>query len=273
MRLKGKRALVTGGTSGIGLAVARAFVNEGARVAITGRDQRKLAQAAEALSGEAIPIGCDAASVPEIEACYARLQASLGALDIVVANAGLKHGAPFERVTEREFDALWATNVKGVFFTFQKAVPLLNRGASLIINGSVASHAGSPNAALYGASKAAVRALARNLSSALVSRQVRVNVVSPGPIALSPGPEDPSEGLRHPAALTIPAGRFGTPEEVAHAVVFLASDESRFIVGTEIVIDGGRTQLPDGAPVYRALRAMGRVAADPMLAVCRQLEQ
>ncbi len=262
-RLDGKLALITGGSSGIGLATAGAFVREGARVAITGRDATRLDAARRQLGNGTVAVPGDVASLADLDRLFERVAAAFGGLDVVFANAGLVEATKLDATTEDAFDRMMNINVKGVFFTVQKSLSLLRPGASVVLNGSVAPSAGSPHGAVYAATKAAVRTFARNFSAALVPRGIRVNVVSPGPIAVRsphvrPGetdvtPAPPLPGTTNPWLLSIPLGRFGTPDEVAHVVVFLASDESRFLVGSEIVVDGGRTQLPDGAMVYRAL--------------------
>lgn len=276
-RLDGKVALVTGGSSGIGLATAKAFVNEGARVVITGRNGERLKVAQCALGDDALAVRGDVTDSTHLDDLFRRIAADFGRLDILFANAGVVEKTRLGSTSEEAFDRIMNLNVKGVFFTVQKSIGVLRRGASIILNASVARHAGTPQSAVYAASKAAVRALARNFSAALAPRGIRVNVVSPGPIrVVGRGPlgegkqRRPSavstpagEGIRasapgrvetrNPWLLSIPLGRYGTPDDVAHAVVFLASDESGFMAGAEIVADGGRTQLPDGAPVYRAL--------------------
>jgi NAD(P)-dependent dehydrogenase (short-subunit alcohol dehydrogenase family) len=264
-RLDGKRALITGGSNGIGLATARAFVREGARVVITGRHAARLHEAQRALGHGTRGVVGDVGNLEDLDRLVDTVAMELGGLDILFANAGLVAATPLGTTTEAAFDRIMNVNVKGLFFTVQKSLSLLRPGASVVLNGSVAPNAGSPHSAVYAASKAAVRTFARNFSAMLVPRGIRVNVVSPGPIAVRrahpPGhdhavatvPTPAPPGPVNPWLLSIPRGRFGTPDEVAHAVVFLASDESRFIVGSEIVVDGGRSQLPDGAMVYRAL--------------------
>src|SRR3954452_14700422 len=225
-RLGGKFALITGGSSGIGLATAKAFVANGARVAITGRDQKRLDAAKQIIDGDLLAIKCDAANLIEIDALYAAIKERF-----IFANAGVVESAPIEKTTEQDFDLIFNVNVKGVFFTLQKALPLLRPGSSIILNASIAPRMGRAGLSLYSASKAAVRTLARNFSSEFVSRGFRVNVVSPGSI------ETPvwNHLIKDPAAFEatmrqvrsgIPAERLGTPEEIANVVLFLASDES-----------------------------------------------
>jgi NAD(P)-dependent dehydrogenase (short-subunit alcohol dehydrogenase family) len=246
-RLAGKFALVTGGSSGIGLATAKAFVANGARVAITGRDQKRLDAAKEIIDGDLLALKCDAANLIEIDALYAAIKERFGALDVIFANAGVVESAPIEKTTEQDFDLIFNVNVKGVFFTLQKALPLLRPGSSIILNASIAPRMGRAGLSLYSASKAAVRTLARNFSSEFVARGFRFNVVSPGSI------ETPVwNHLINPAAYEatmlqvrsgIPVERLGTPEEIANVVLFLASDESSYMLGAEITVDGGITEM------------------------------
>jgi len=254
-RLVGKRALITGGSSGIGFATAKAFVAEGARVAITGRNARRLATARKALGGEAIAVRADVTKLRQIDSLYQQIREHFGALDIIFANAGLVSEANITGVDESDFDEIFDTNVKGLFFTVQKAIPILSNGASVILNASIAPRLGSPNSAVYAASKAAVRALARSFSAALISRGVRVNAISPGPTRAgvwksSNGSRKRNQREERQARQKIPMGRFGRPAEIAQAVVFLASDDSSFMLGAEIVVDGGKAEVPAAAPIY-----------------------
>jgi NAD(P)-dependent dehydrogenase (short-subunit alcohol dehydrogenase family) len=256
MRLANKVALITGGNSGIGLSTARLFVKEGARVAITGRDTAKLDAAVRELGGNAVGIAADATDVAETEAAVAKAVAAFGELDIVFANAGISAQTPLGKTDPATFERVLRTNVTAVFFTVQAALPHLNDGASIILNGSVISVLGNPGYAAYAASKAAVRAMARVMVSELSPRQIRVNVVAPG--GTSTPIWDAAAGMGGVPALeariakkTIPLGRFGRPEEVANTVLFLASDEASNIQGAEIFVDGGSTASPAGAPAYR----------------------
>jgi len=246
-RLLGKFALITGGSSGIGLATARAFVTEGARVAITGRNPATLEAAKRTLPRDSLVIRSDASDLREIDDLFIRIEKCFGALDILFANAGVSKPSSLRITTEEDFDEIFATNVKGLFFTVQKAIPLLRSGASVILNASVAPQIGSATAAAYAGSKAAVRTFARNFSAELAQYGVRVNVVSPGAISsridsLPALKSKRSNGHKCP----IPLGRFGTPEDVANVVVFLASNESIYMLGSEVVVDGGRSGLPGG---------------------------
>jgi len=247
-RLAGKFALVTGGSSGIGLATAKAFAANGAVVAITGRDQKALDAAKNVIGGEHVAFKCDAANLTEIDALYAAIKERFGALDVIFANAGVADSSPMETATEQDFDRTFNVNVKGVFFTVQKALPLLRRGASIILNASIAPRMGRAGLSLYSASKAAVRTFARNFSSEFVSRGFRVNVISPGSIrtpAWNRLIKDPAafEATMQRVGSDIPQGRLGTPEEIANVVLFLASDESSYMLGAEITVDGGLTEM------------------------------
>jgi NAD(P)-dependent dehydrogenase (short-subunit alcohol dehydrogenase family) len=247
-KLAGKVALVTGGNSGIGLAAARAFAREGARVVITGRDQATLDKAAAQLGKNVIAVRSDAGSVADGIKLATVLQQQGVMLDAVFINAGVAKFAPFEAVGEEMWDATFNTNLKGPYFLIKALLSRLNPGAAIVLNGSINAHIGMPNSSVYAASKAALISLAKTLSSELLSRGVRVNVVSPGPVT-TPGYGRlglPAEQLSEVVAslqAQIPLKRFGTPDEIASAVLYLASAESAFIVGTELVADGGMSQL------------------------------
>lgn len=247
-RFTQKTVLVTGGTSGIGLAVAQAFAAEGARVVVTGRDEAALAAARATLGAGAVALRSDAGSVAAARTLAQSLAAEGVRLDAVFVNAGIAKFAAFTDVTEDLWDGMFATNVKGAYFLIQALVPLLNPGASIVLNGSVNAHLGMPASSVYAASKAALISLAKTLSAELLPRGVRVNVVSPGPI------ETPLYGKLGLDAATlattaaqiqsqVPLGRFGTSKELASTVLHLAAPESAFIVGTEIVVDGGMIEL------------------------------
>jgi NAD(P)-dependent dehydrogenase (short-subunit alcohol dehydrogenase family) len=256
MRLAGKTALITGGNSGIGLATARLFVAEGARVAITGRDKARLEAAVEELGPNAVGIVADVTDVAATENAVAKAVAQFGNLDIVFANAGISASTPVGGTSLEVFESVLKTNITAVFFTVQAALPHLNDGASIILNGSVISVLGNPGYAAYAASKAGVRAMARVMASELSPRNIRVNVVSPGgtstPIwnRAAPTPEA-IVALEKRVSQTIPLGRFGRAEEVARTVLFLASDDASNIQGAEIFVDGGATASPAGAPAFR----------------------
>lgn len=247
-KFAGKVALVTGGNSGIGLATALAFATEGARVVLTGRDQTTLDKAAAQLGKHVIAVRSDAGNVADGIKLAALLQQQGVMLDAVFINAGVAKLAPFEAVGEEMWDATFNTNLKGPYFLIKALLPLLNPGAAIVLNGSINAHIGMPNTSVYAASKAAMISLAKTLSSELLSRGVRVNVVSPGPVStpIYGRLGLPTEQLSEVAASIqsqIPLKRFGTPEEIASAVLYLASAESAFIVGTELVADGGMSQL------------------------------
>jgi NAD(P)-dependent dehydrogenase (short-subunit alcohol dehydrogenase family) len=256
VRLANKTALITGGNSGIGLTTARLFVKEGAKVAITGRDQAKLEAAAKELGPNAIALVADATDVAATEKAVAQAAERLGQLDIVFANAGISASTPLGGTSLETFESVLKTNVTAVFFTVQAAVPHMRDGGSIILNGSVISVLGNPTYAAYAASKGAVRAMARVMASELSPRGIRVNVVSPGgtstPIwnRTAPTPEA-VVALEARIAKTIPLGRFGKPEEVAKTVLFLASDDASNVQGAEIFVDGGATASPAGAPIFR----------------------
>ena len=243
-RLKGKRALITGGSSGIGLETAKQFIMEGARVAITARHSQAFEQARKELGDQAVYIVSDGADAAGQKKLTDEIKNQLGTLDVLFVNAGIAELKPIERWDEAAFDRTFGINVRGPFFLIQALLPLFANPASVVLNASINADIGMPNASVYAASKAGLLSLARNLSAELISRGIRVNAVSPGPIAtplysklgLSAADlEATSEALQK----QIPARRFGKPAEVASAVVFLASDESAFTVGSEIIIDGG----------------------------------
>jgi NAD(P)-dependent dehydrogenase (short-subunit alcohol dehydrogenase family) len=247
-RFDGKTVLVTGGNSGIGLATSLAFAREGARVVITGRDQSTLEAAKAQLGAGALAFRNDAGRVADAAALADALTQQSIRLDAVFINAGVVRLAPLEAVEERIWDETFNTNVKGPYFLLKALTPLLNAGAAIVLNGSINAHIGMPSSSVYAASKAALISLAKTLSSDLLARGVRVNVISPGPV-MTPIYRDlgiPAEKLAEVGAsilAQIPLKRFGTPEEIASAVLYLCSTESAFIVGTELVIDGGMSQL------------------------------
>src|SRR5262249_23332572 len=247
-KLEGKIALVTGGNSGIGLATANEFAKEGAYVFITGRRDRELAAAVKEVGRNVTGVQGDAANLGDIDRLVAQIKREKGKLDVVFANAGAAQPAPFGKITEEHYDAVFDINVKGLLFTVQKALPLMPDGVSIILNASIVASKGSPELSVYSASKAAVRSFARTWTMDLKDRRIRVNAVSPGFIDTpglsnllsSSGADLERQKMISNAA---PFGRFGTPEEIAKAVVFLASDDSGYVTGTELFVDGGFAQV------------------------------
>ena len=239
-RLQGKRALITGGTTGIGFATAQEFLNEGARVIITGANPKNLEAARQKLGGVAGAILADAGSVVAQEAVAAAVGKEFGGLDVLFCNAGIVEMRPLDAWDEMAFDRSFNTNFKGAFFLIQKLLPLFANPASIILNGSINAHIGMPNSSVYSATKAATISLARTLSGELIGRGIRLNTVSPGPIDT---PLYGKLGLTQEGASQlkkqIPEGRFGDAIEIAKAVVFFASDECGFSVGSELLITGG----------------------------------
>src|SRR5712672_4066165 len=247
-RLEGKIALITGGNSGIGLATAKQFVNEGAYVFITGRRDLELAAAVKEIGKNVTGVQGDVSNLGDLDRLFAQIKQEKGRLDIVFANAGVAKFAPFGTITEELYDGVFNINVKGVLFTVQKALPLLPDGASIILNSSVVGSKGLPINSVYSATKAAIRSFARTWTTDLKARRIRVNAISPGPID--------TEGLRElfgssptgqerlkSIGSTVPLGRLGKPEEIGKAAVFLASEDSSFITGVELFVDGGFAQV------------------------------
>jgi len=248
-RFNGKTALITGGTTGIGLATARLLLGEGAKVYITGRDAGRLEAAVGQLGANAVGIKADVADLADLEALRDRVAATGDRLDILVANAGIAENNGFGDTGEAAFDATFDINVKGVFFTVQTLLPLLVDGAAVVLTGSVVANKGMPNLSVYNASKAAVRSFARSWANDLKARKIRVNVVSPGPVetpiminGLKMGPEQVAQ-FKAVVAQTAPLGRFGEPEEIADAIAFLASPAASYITGVDLGVDGGMGQV------------------------------
>jgi NAD(P)-dependent dehydrogenase (short-subunit alcohol dehydrogenase family) len=247
-RLSGKTALITGGSSGIGLATARLFLEHGARVAITGRDESTLAAARKALGNDVLAIRSDASRVADIELLMAELKDRWGRLDVLFVNAAVAGPAPFEAVSEAQFDDLSNINFKGAFFTVQKALPLLSDKASVVLTTSIANQMGSPNFSVYSACKAALRSLTQTLALELIGRGIRVNAVSPGPIETPIWgkfglPSEAEQAVKAEVERKAPTKRFGHVDEVARTALFLASDDSSYVVGQEIAVDGGMSLL------------------------------
>jgi NAD(P)-dependent dehydrogenase (short-subunit alcohol dehydrogenase family) len=246
--LQGKVAVVTGGTTGIGLATAKRFAAEGATVFITGRRQAELDAAVKAAGPRVTGVRADMSKLADIDRLYEVVRQQSAPIDILFANAGGGEFAPLGTITEKHFDETFATNVKGVLFTVQKALPLLRDGASILLTSSTAGVQGTPAFSVYGASKAAIRNFARSWVLDLKERHIRVNAISPGPIK-TPGlrglakSEEEAQSMFGHMASTIPLGRLGDPDEVAKAAVFLASDASSFVNGAELFVDGGAAQI------------------------------
>ncbi len=247
-KLSGKTALITGGNSGIGLAAAKLFQEHGARLAITGRDPASLEQARRTLGDDVLAVQSDAGKFSDIELLMDQIKERFGRLDVLFVNAAIAHAAPFELVTEEAFDEMATVNFKGVFFTIQKALPLLSSNSSIIVTNSIANRMGSPNFSVYGACKAALRSLVQTLGLELIGRGIRINAISPGPIATPMYgrvglPDEVEQAVKAEIHRKSPIKRFGEPEEVARVALFLASEDSSYIVGEEIVVDGGMNLL------------------------------
>lgn len=247
-KLSGKTALITGGNSGIGLATAGLFLEHGARVAITGRDPATLEQARRSLGHDILAVQSDTGRLADIEELMITIKQGFGRLDILFVNAAFAQPAPFEFVTEAQFDAQAGANLKGAFFTIQKALPLLAKGASVIVTTSISNQVGAPMFSVYAACKAALRSLVRSLGLELIDRGIRVNAISPGPTD-TPGfgrwdvPGEVVEAARADFTRRSPIKRFAAPEEVARTALFLASDDASYFVGAELVVDGGMSLL------------------------------
>ncbi len=247
-KLNNKVAVVTGGSSGIGLATAQRFIADGAQVVITGRNQGALDAAVAELGDQATGIRGDVANLEDLDRLFAQVQEQFGRVDVLFANAGIAPLVPFEEVTEEHFDSLFNVNVRGLFFTVQKALPLLSEGASVILNASVVAQIGLPNTSIYSATKAAVRSLGRTLAAELSPSGIRVNVVSPGlietpfwgKVGLS---QDEVDAFGAQVVQQTPLGRPGKPEEIAATVAFLASDDASYFTGADLVADGGMIQV------------------------------
>ena len=247
-KLEGKVAVITGGNSGIGLATAKRFVAEGAYVFITGRRQAELDAAVKKIGGNVTAVQGDVAKLADLDRLYATVKAKKERIDILFANAGIGELAPLGAITEEHFDKTFNTNVRGLLFTVQKALPLMPDGASIILNASIVASTGNPAFSVYSATKAAIRSFARTWILDLKERKIRVNAISPGPID-TPGldglgqTEGVGEQLKATLVASVPMGRMGTPDEIAKAAVFLASDDSSFVTGTEVFVDGGAAQI------------------------------
>jgi NAD(P)-dependent dehydrogenase (short-subunit alcohol dehydrogenase family) len=246
-RFNGKVAVVTGGNSGIGLGVAKAYAREGASIVITGRDEKTLRAAADEIGPGTLAIQSNATKISDIENAMSRIREQFGRIDALFVNAGAAKLMPIEQVIETFFDEIFNVNVKGVLFTVQKALPLMPSGSAIVLNASINGQKAMPNTTVYGASKAAVISLARNLSVELVERGIRVNSISPGPIESALLSRDLSaEELKQTndwIVSQVPMKRFGKPEDIAAAVLYLTSPESGFVIGTDLIVDGGMKTL------------------------------
>jgi NAD(P)-dependent dehydrogenase (short-subunit alcohol dehydrogenase family) len=247
-RLEGKVAVVTGGNSGIGLATAKRLQDEGARVAISGRNQKTLNEAVKSIGNGVLAVQADVSKLADLDKLFAAVNQKLGKIDILFVNAGVAKFAPLDSVTEEHYDEQFDINTKGAYFTIRKALPVLNDGASIILNTSVVGHEGVVNGTVYAATKAAMRSLTRSIAAELVDRNIRVNAVAPGPIETpiferTGMPKEALDEVAKTLLTTIPMKRFGKSEEVAGAVAFLASSDASYITGMEIGVDGGRGQI------------------------------
>ncbi len=247
-RFEGKTVVVTGGNSGIGLATAKLFHDEGAKVAISGRDQKTLDEAVKTIGSGTLAVKADVSKLADIDRLYTQVTGKFGKIDAIFANAGIAKFAPASESSEQLFDEIFDINVKGLYFTLQKALPHLNNHAGIVLNSSVVNAKGSPTTSVYSASKAAVRSLARTFAGELVDRGIRVNVVSPGPIETpifgrTGLPQAAVDEFANYIKTANPMKRFGTPEEVGHAVLFLASSEASYITGVDLGVDGGAGQI------------------------------
>ncbi|MCG8459891.1 MAG: glucose 1-dehydrogenase [Holophagales bacterium] len=247
-KLNQKIAVITGGNSGIGRSIAERFAAEGAAVVIFGRNQETLDQTAAALGEGHLAVQGDVADATDLDRLFARVKQAYGRIDVLVANAGIAPLTPVDQVDEAYFDRLFGVNVRGLFFTVQKAIPLLADGGSVVLTGSTVTHHGMPGMSVYGATKAAVRYLARAFSAELLARRIRVNVLSPGPIETPIYdrmglPQEAKSEMAQQIESQVPIGRFGKPEEMASAALFLASDDSSYVLGADLLADGGYSTL------------------------------
>jgi NAD(P)-dependent dehydrogenase (short-subunit alcohol dehydrogenase family) len=242
-KLAGKVAVVTGGSSGIGLGIAEHFAQEGARVFVTGRHQTELDKAVTAIGDNAAAVQGDTTNLAELDRIYATVEAQAGHIDVLAANAGVYEFAALGEITEEHFDRTFNTNVRGLLFAVQKALPLLTKGSSVILTGSMVSIKGFPSCSVYNASKAAIRSFARGWIVDLKGRDIRVNVLSPGYTATPGLSHFMTDEQKAEAIASVPLGRIGTPDDLGKAAVFLASDDSAYVNGIELFVDGGAAQI------------------------------
>jgi NAD(P)-dependent dehydrogenase (short-subunit alcohol dehydrogenase family) len=242
-KLEGKVAVITGGSAGIGLAAAKRFAEEGAYVFITGRRQAELDAAVKEIGPNATAVRADAADIASLTRLFDTVKAAKGRVDVLYANAGVYEFTPFGSITEQAYDRMFDINVKGVLFTVQHAVPLMADGGSIILTGSVAGSKGFEAASVYGATKAAIRSLARSLTSDLKARKIRVNVLSPGPTQTPGFDVFANNDVRNYMQSLVPLGRIGDADEIAKAALFLASDDSSYVAGVELFVDGGSAAI------------------------------
>jgi NAD(P)-dependent dehydrogenase (short-subunit alcohol dehydrogenase family) len=247
-RFQGKVAVVTGGNSGIGLGVAKAYAREGAQVAITGRNEKTLEAAAKEIGDGTLAIQSDAGKVAEIETAMKKIKERFGRIDAMFVNAGVAKLIPFDEVTEEFFDETVNINMKGVFFTVQRAIPLMSKGSAIVLNASINAHLGIPGTTVYGATKAAVINMAKTFSRDLLETGIRVNAISPGPITSAilgrdGMSQEKVQEIKDWIQSQVPIKRFGTPEEIAAGVLYLTAPESAFVLGAELIIDGGTATL------------------------------
>ena len=248
MKLQNKIAVVTGGNSGIGLATAKEFKQQGARVVIIGRNAQAVAEAAKDIGGDTLGVAADMTRVADLDRAFQSIREKVGQVDVLFVNAGVAKFAPVADSTEALFDEITDTNFKGAYFTVQRALPLLTEGASIVFTSSTVVHFGMPGAGIYAAGKAALNSLAKTLAIELASRKIRVNVISPGPIATPlfgkmGMPKEAVEQMAGTILAQVPLGRFGQAEEIAKSVSFMASEDATYITGQELVVDGGMAQL------------------------------